>query len=314
MQADKSSTLSRRQLVKLGAAAGTVALGAAGLPGAAAAAAPPTIRTTPAARPNAAVNRSRPQSITNNAVMDAVGLPDWQGINGFISLNSTNQGVYCTGGFVVAPLNIPPGARFAGLTAYGTSTGGQTWFVEAQNIIGQTTTSIASGSTSSGFQSITLIPTNQYFVDAFVRMFVQVQPSGDTNNVAAGVNYFYVPFRPNFYAISPARVYDTRLAGGRIVSGETRTISVALSTTGAAVTPSTASAVLYNLTVTNNSGAGYLALFPTGTTWAGNSSINWFSSTVANGGMVELGGDRQINVFCSGSTTDFIVDITGYYL
>jgi hypothetical protein len=104
MQADKSSTFSRRQLVKLGAAAGTVALGTAGLPGAAAAAAPPTIRTTPATRSNAAVNSSRPQSITNNAVADAVGLPDWQGINGFISLNSTNFGVYCTGGFVVAPL------------------------------------------------------------------------------------------------------------------------------------------------------------------------------------------------------------------
>src|ERR1700736_6602827 len=95
MQADKSSTLSRRQLVKLGAAAGTVALGAAGLPGAAAAAAPPSTRTTPATRSNAAVNRSRPQPITNNAVANAVGLPDWQGRNGFISLNNTNFGAYC---------------------------------------------------------------------------------------------------------------------------------------------------------------------------------------------------------------------------
>jgi hypothetical protein len=103
MQADESSSLSRRQLVKLGAAAGTVALSAVGLPGAAAATAPPTVRTTPATRSNAAVNRSRPQSITNNALADAVGFPDWQGINGFISLNSTNFGVYCTGGFVAAP-------------------------------------------------------------------------------------------------------------------------------------------------------------------------------------------------------------------
>jgi hypothetical protein len=75
MQADKSSTLSRRQLVKLGAAAGTVALGAVGLPGAAIAAAPPTLRTTPTTRSSASVNRSRPHSITNNAVEDAVGLP-----------------------------------------------------------------------------------------------------------------------------------------------------------------------------------------------------------------------------------------------
>jgi hypothetical protein len=247
-------------------------------------------------------------------VENAIGFADWQGSGGFISYSAGNVGVYCTGGYVLAPLNVPPGSRFAGLTGYGTSTAGQSWFVEAQNIVGQTTAGIASGTTAAGFRSINLIPASQYLVNSFVRMFVQVQPTGDTNNVVAGVNYYYVPPRPGFYAISPERVYDTRLAGGRIVSGETRTISVALSTTGAAVTPSTASAVLYNLTVTNNSGAGYLALFPTGTTWAGNSSINWVSSTVANGGMVGLGGDRQINVFCSGSTTDFIVDLAGYYL
>jgi hypothetical protein len=54
-------------------------------------------------------------------VADAVGLPDWQGRGAFISLNSTNFGAYCTGGFVVAPLNIPPNVSFAGLTAFGTS-------------------------------------------------------------------------------------------------------------------------------------------------------------------------------------------------
>ena len=232
-------------------------------------------------------------------------------------MNTTNFGAYGTGGFVVAPLNIPPNASFAGLTAFGTSTAGQTWFVEAHDSIAQTTTGVASGNTAGGSQSITLIPTNQYLVNSFVRLFVQVQPSGDTNNVAGGVNYFYVPPRPGFYATNPARVYDSRLGGGRIVSGETRLISVATSTTSTAVVPATASAVLYKLTVTNNSGAGYLALFPGGTTWPGNSFINWVTSTVANGGVAVLGTgtfDRQINVFCSGSTTDFIVDITGYYL
>jgi hypothetical protein len=250
-------------------------------------------------------------------VEDAVGLADWQGIGAPLGLYRTNQGVYCTGGFVVAPLNIPPGAKFAGLTAYDTSSAGQSRFVAAQDIIAQTTTGVASGNTSAGFQSITLIPTNQYAVNSFVRLFVQVLPSGDTNNVAGGVNYSYVPARPGFYAISPARVYDSRLAGGRIVSSETRLISVATSITSTAVVPATASAVLYNLSVTNNSGAGYLALFPVGTTWPGNSSINWVSSTVANGGEVALGAgtfDRQINVFCSGSSTDFILDIAGYYL
>jgi hypothetical protein len=313
MQADEKSAISRRQLVKLGAAAGTVALGAVGLP-------TPAIATTRPSSPGraqsgAAGDRSRPRSITNDAVQNTVGYADWQGINGFLSLNTVTQGVYCTGGFLMAPLDVPPGARFAGLTALGSSTGGQSWFVEAQDFLAGSTLGVANGSTSAGsYQSVAMIPTTQFTVNTFVRLFVQVTPTGDSSNVAHGVNYFYVPARPAFYAVSPARVYDSRLSGGPINSGQTRTISVATSTTSTAVVPASASAVLYNLTVTNNSGAGYLALFPTGTTWPGNSSINFVSSTVANGGMVTLGGDRQVNVFCSGTTTDFIVDITGYYL
>jgi hypothetical protein len=312
MKADKRSAISRRQLVKLGAAAGTVALGAVGLPSVAMATSSPN--PTAGARSATATNRSRPRAITNDAVEDAVGMADWQGLGGFISVNA-NQAVYCTGGQVAAPLNVPTGGRFAGLTAWGESTGAQTWYVVAQDIPSQSTLTIGSAvTTSAGFQSFTIVPTNQFFVNSFVRLSVQVLPSNNSGNAANGANYFYVPPRPGFYAISPARVYDSRLGGGPINSGQTRTISVATSTTSISVVPASASAVLYNLTVTNNSGAGYLALFPAGTTWPGNSSINFVSSTVANGGMVALGGDRQVNVFCSGTTTDFIVDITGYYL
>ena len=112
MQSDKSTPLSRRHLVKLGAAAGTVALGAVGLPTVAIAAGPPTFR--PGARPGAATNRSRPRAITNNVFEEVVGVSDWQGINGFLSFSNANQGVYCAGGVVTAPLNVPPGGRFAG--------------------------------------------------------------------------------------------------------------------------------------------------------------------------------------------------------
>ncbi len=312
MQRDKSTPLSRRQLVRLGAAAGTVTLGAVGLPTIAIAAEPPNFRS--GARPGAATNRSRPRAITNNVVEEVVGFADWQGLGGFLSFSNPNQGVYCTGGVVIAPLNVPPGGSFAGLSAFGTSSAGQTWSVLAQDITNQSTFTLAAGTTPAGFSFVNIVPTNQYYVQTFIRLFVQVLPCNDTNNVANGVGYFYVPPRPAFNAISPARVYDSRSAGGQIGSGQTRRISVASSTTGAAVTPVAASAVLYNLTVTGNSGAGYLALFPAGTAWPGNSSVNWVSSTVANGGVVALGGDRQIDVFCSGSSTDFIVDITGYYL
>ena len=49
----------------------------------------------------------------------------------------------------------------------------------------------------------------------------------------------------------------------------------------------------------------------------GGSSINWFASgqLLANGLTVTLDNNRQVNVFCGGGgTTDFIIDILGYYL
>ena len=79
--------------------------------------------------------------------------------------------------------------------------------------------------------------------------------------------------------------------------------------------PSGASAVFYNLTVVNSPGNGYLALFPFGTAWPHNSSINYSNGlAIANSGLVALGGDRQVNVLCNGARTNFIIDITGYYL
>ena len=109
----------------------------------------------------------------------------------------------------------------------------------------------------------------------------------------------------------------TTRAFGPITGGSTRTISVASTVPGGApVVPAAASAVLYNLTVTNTGAAGFLGLFPAGGTWPGNSSINWTGpgQTVANGGACALGLDRQINVRSAGGSTDFIVDITAYYL
>jgi len=82
--------------------------------------------------------------------------------------------------------------------------------------------------------------------------------------------------------------------------------------------PADATAVAYNLTVAATVGAGWLGVVPAGATFGGTSSINWFGpgQTLANGGVVKLGGDRQCDIWIGGraaSSTQFIVDITGYY-
>lgn len=121
------------------------------------------------------------------------------------------------------------------------------------------------------------------------------------------------------HAIDPARVYDSRLSDGPLAVGGIRTISVATATAGRTVVPAGAIAIAYNLTITGSVGGGWLGIVPHAGAFGGTSSINWFAAaqTLANGGIVKLGGDRQCDIWSggrAGASTQFIVDITGYYL
>lgn len=122
----------------------------------------------------------------------------------------------------------------------------------------------------------------------------------------------------SLHPIVPARVYDSRHSGGSLSVSGLRTISIATATTGGTIVPSGATAVAYNLTITATIGTGWLGVVPAGSTFGGTSSINWFGpgQTLANGGIVKLGGDRRCDVWIggqAGGSTQFIVDITGYY-
>ncbi len=127
-----------------------------------------------------------------------------------------------------------------------------------------------------------------------------------------------------FVPINPYRTFDSRpFADGFLFPGEEVYFEVITDVNGIPQIPEGATAVSYNLTATGTLGAeGYLAVFPADINWPGNSSINWFGSSlsIANGGVVALGnldGPGQISVYCGGvpmTGTDFIVDITGYYI
>ena len=317
-ESDPGRSLSRRALLRMGAltgAAGAAALGAVGLPSIAAAAGssptPGVKPTGPALKPAVAPNAPVPP----NTVMNVVAIADWAGYDGQLTFVGPT-GQFANGGFMLAALNIPPGASPFVLSAFGTSTSGQTWTVFRENLLGNTVTAIASATSAAGanqFVNMSFTPNPLPFYE---RLLIQALPSGDANNFVNGVGYFYIPASAAFHAISPARAYDSRLHDGPISGGQTRTISVATTTGGALLVPPTVSAVVYNLTVADTVSTGFLGLFPFGTTWQGNSSINWFTpgEIVANGGIVALGGDRQVNVICGGGSTDFIVDVTGFFL
>ncbi|HAP75552.1 MAG TPA: hypothetical protein DCR14_05660 [Acidimicrobiaceae bacterium] len=128
-----------------------------------------------------------------------------------------------------------------------------------------------------------------------------------------------------FHAITPVRVYDSRLAlplQGTMTQGDTRTISVAASrdlSTGAVidanVVPARTSAITFNITVTNTVGSGWMAVNPGGNTTVSASSINWSETgqSLANGTIVPVNADREITLICGKGTTHVIIDVTGYY-
>ena len=84
--------------------------------------------------------------------------------------------------------------------------------------------------------------------------------------------------------------------------------------------PTTATAVLTNLTIANTVSAGFLGMFSAAVTWPGTSSINWAGSgeLVANNATSAFqasGGAANVEVICGGGgSTDFLVDVLGYYV
>jgi len=128
------------------------------------------------------------------------------------------------------------------------------------------------------------------------------------------------------HPIPPTRVYDSRQAQpafGRLGPGESRVISVAdgRSTVTGAVTvsglvPPGATAIMYNLTVADTDGAGFLNVSPASVSEVAASTINWTltGTTLANSSMVGLSDDRLIRVTCpAAASTHFIIDVLGYY-
>lgn len=175
---------------------------------------------------------------------------------------------------------------------------------------------------------------------------LQVGTTGATANGTAGTiakdsagNLWYC-YAPNkwqriggpgiaggFHAISPVRVFDSRIASvpgsGQFQANTSRVISVKDGrdvitgvVNAANAVPSGATAIAYNLTVADTVGAGWLFIAPSTATAVSSSSINWSStgSLLANAGAVKLGGDRQVKIFCGPAPTHAIVDITGYYI
>ena len=142
--------------------------------------------------------------------------------------------------------------------------------------------------------------------------------------VSSSVNTVYTP-------VSPTRICDTRPYGsgaqvqtqcnsgatstnGPLSSGQTLNINVQ-GTFGTVTVPSTATAVVLNVTVTGTTQAGgFLTVYPTGATQPNTSVINFGpNDTIANLVQVGVGQNGQVSIYNFNGSTNVIVDLEGYY-
>ena len=123
----------------------------------------------------------------------------------------------------------------------------------------------------------------------------------------------------SYVPIPPVRVLDTRPAfqiglSGAFHANTPRTFQVG----GAFAIPATAIAVTGNVTIANQTGAGYVSVTPTAVANPTSSTINFpLGDTRANNLTVPLAPNGKLAAVYKapgGKTTHLIVDITGYFL
>lgn len=131
----------------------------------------------------------------------------------------------------------------------------------------------------------------------------------------------------SFHAIEPARAFDSRVAAvpnsGKLAGNSSLVISIkdgrdvkTGAVTVADAVAQRATAVTYNVTITETVGAGFVYVAPGDAATITASSVNWGApgTTIANAGTVKLDASRQVKVFCQANPAHVILDITGYYL
>ncbi|UKA62691.1 beta strand repeat-containing protein [Arthrobacter sp. FW306-04-A] len=139
--------------------------------------------------------------------------------------------------------------------------------------------------------------------------------SGSSTNFIADVSGYYIAGTPTvagaFQPTAPFRALDTR--SGAAVGADS---PVSFQVGGVNGIPANVSAVTFNLTVTDPQSFGFAAAYASGTNRPNSSNVNFArGQTVPNSVTVPVGADGKVTLFNrSGSSTNFIADVSGYYL
>jgi hypothetical protein len=153
--------------------------------------------------------------------------------------------------------------------------------------------------------------------DVYYRSMVSI-PTLATDNVISGHTAPFVSKSGSYYALTPTRVVDTRPGHvgpvGSLTSGGGYNYQIA----GLGGVPADAIAITANVTVTGQTGAGWLYLGPTAGAAPIASTINFpVGDTRANGVTVALSPQGTVGAWYvagGGKTMYLIIDVTGYFL
>jgi len=135
-----------------------------------------------------------------------------------------------------------------------------------------------------------------------------------------------------YSALSPTRICDTRVAGpftsanqcdngvaqaaGRVTPAQPLSINVANGANGGLGTfgvPAGATAVVLNVTDVSPAAAGFVTIYPEGTTEPNASNLNFSAGqTTANRVIVPVSTSGDVTIATS-TPTDLVVDVSGYY-
>ncbi|MBX7445449.1 MULTISPECIES: hypothetical protein [unclassified Arthrobacter] len=139
--------------------------------------------------------------------------------------------------------------------------------------------------------------------------------SWGSTHLIADVNGYYIAGTPAlagaFTPVGPERVLDTRTSAPLAANS-----ALSFQVAGASGIPRDASAVVFNLTVTQPQDFGHIRSYPSGSAVPATSSVNFSpNQTVPNSVTVPIGADGKVTLQnSSNGTAQLIVDINGYYL
>jgi hypothetical protein len=139
--------------------------------------------------------------------------------------------------------------------------------------------------------------------------------SDGSTQLIADVSGYYLDGTPAvagaFVPVGPARFVDTRTSSP-VGADSVLSFQVA----GVGGIPADASAVVFNLTVTNPTSFGHIRAYPAGTTAPTTSNVNFSANeTVPNMVTVPIGSNGKVSLLnTSAGTSNLIADISGYYI